>query len=133
MLNHFGPRQHISVCLFFQILRKSTKLEWTFECEEAFSQLKKYLSQPSLLSKPQLGQILYLYLAISAVAVSVVLVREEGHVQLLVYYINHFMLSVKTKYPSMKKLALALLVMSRKLRPYFQAYVIVMFTRHNLR
>lgn len=49
--NHFMSKV-IDKCLpFFKILRKVSKFEWTFECEEAFVRLKEYLSQPSLLSK----------------------------------------------------------------------------------
>lgn len=40
-------------CLpFFQILRKASKFKWILDYEKAFIQLKDYLSQPPLLSKP---------------------------------------------------------------------------------
>lgn len=49
--------------VFFQ-MRRGRKMEWTAECEEAFQQLKQYLLKALLLSTPQEGDKLYLYLAI---------------------------------------------------------------------
>lgn len=86
---------------------------------KAFVQLKEYLSHPPFLSKPQLGEDLYLYLMVSKVIVSSVLIRKEKGVQLPVYYVSHSMLSTKKRYLSLEKLALALLVASCKLKPYF--------------
>jgi hypothetical protein len=51
-------------CLpFFKILRKT--FEWNDKCEEAFQQLKLYLSNPPLLNKAKEGEPLFLYLAVS--------------------------------------------------------------------
>jgi len=65
-------------------LKKS--FEWTVECQQAFKDLKEYLSSPPLLSPSKPGEEWFLYLAISPVAVSAALVREEDKVQKLVYY-----------------------------------------------
>lgn len=95
--------------------------------------LKEYLSQPPLLSKPWSGEDLYLYLVVSNAAVSAVLFRKEEGVQLPVYYVSRSMVPAETRYPNMEKLALALLVASRKLLPYFQAYFIIIYTSYPLR
>ena len=50
---------------------------WMDECQKAFEDLKKYLSSPPLLSPSKLGEVLYLYLAVSQAAVSAALIREE--------------------------------------------------------
>lgn len=118
-LNHFMSRTTNKCLTFFKILRKVSMFEWTLECKEAFIQLKKYLSQSSLLSKPQPEEDLFLYLVVLDVTISVVLFREEKGVQLLIYYVSYSMISTKTKYPSLEKLVLALLVASQKRRPYF--------------
>ena len=63
-------------CLpFFCTLRKS--FEWTTECQQAFEDLKAYLSSPPLLSLSKPGEELFLYLAISSAAVSAALVRKR--------------------------------------------------------
>ena len=74
-LNRFISRA-IDKCLpFFRVLKRS--FEWMDECQQAFENLKLYLSSPSLLSPSKPGEKLYLYLAISYAAVSATLVREE--------------------------------------------------------
>lgn len=110
----------IDKCLpFFKILKKASNFDWTPECKKAFVCLEKYLIQPPLLSKPQLRKDFYLYLAISSAAVSTVLLRNEEGIQLLMYYVSHFMVPTETRYPNLEKLALALLVAWQKLQSYF--------------
>ena len=107
-------------CLpFFKTLKQV--FSWTDECEEAFQELKHYLSNPPLLSSSKEGENLYLYLAISTTAISAILIREEDKKQPLVYYVNQAFQGAEAKYPRIEKIAFALIVASRKLRPYFQA------------
>jgi len=61
---------------FFKLLRKKTKFEWTDECEAALKHLKDTISKPPVLSRPDQGEVLYLYLSVSSDAASAVLVRE---------------------------------------------------------
>ena len=83
-LNRFVSRA-IDKCLpFLCTLKKS--FEWTTKCQQAFEELKAYLSFPPLLSPSQPGEELFLYLAVSPVAVSIALIREEDRVQKPVYY-----------------------------------------------
>ncbi|KAK3041945.1 hypothetical protein RJ639_002253 [Escallonia herrerae] len=56
------------------------------DCQKLFEELKTYLSSPPLRSKPLSGEDLFLYLSITEVAVSVVLVREEDGLQKPIYY-----------------------------------------------
>ena len=51
---------------------------WTDKCEVAFQELKRYLSNPPLLSPSKGGENLYLYLAVSTTAVNAALIREEA-------------------------------------------------------
>jgi hypothetical protein len=74
-----------------------------------------------------------LYLAISPTAVSSALIREDGGTQLPVYYTSKAFQGAEERYPAMEKLALALVIAARKLRPYFQSHKIVVLTNHPLR
>ena len=74
-LNMFVLRATDRCLPFFRTLRRS--FEWTDECQTAFDNIKKYLSSPLLLSPSKPGEELYLYLVVSQVIVSAVLVREE--------------------------------------------------------
>ena len=96
-LNRFVSKA-INKCLpFFRTLRKS--FEWTDECQKAFKDLKKYLSSAPLLSLSKLGEELYLYLVVSQVAVSTVLVREEDRSQRPIYFISRAFRGVEVRYP----------------------------------
>ncbi|KAK2999057.1 hypothetical protein RJ639_024268 [Escallonia herrerae] len=116
-------------CLpFFKAIRKAKDFEWTEECQKSFEELKRYLSSPPLLTKPVTSEDLFLYLSISEVAVSTVLIREEEGKQRPVYYISKVLQDVETRYPRIDKVALALVTSARKLRPYFQSHTIVVLT-----
>ena len=130
-LNRFVSRATDKCLPFFRTLKKS--FEWTNECQQAFEELKAYLSAPPLLSPSQLGEELFLYLAISPAAVSTALIRKEEKVQKPVYYTNRALRGAEERYPPMKKLAFALVTAARKLKPYFQADTVVILTDRPLR
>ena len=115
------------------MLKGSKKFKYTNKYEQAFLALKEHLGCSPLLSKPIEGEKLYLYLAIFEEAVNAALVREQKKVQWLVYDVSKRLLDVETRYPELEKLALALMVASRKLRPYFHAHPIEVLTNYPLR
>ncbi|XP_022852947.1 uncharacterized protein LOC111374507 [Olea europaea var. sylvestris] len=117
---------------FFNVLKQGKKFQWTSEYEETFQALKKHLGEAPIFSKPQPEESLLLYLAVSDVAINVVLVREENERQLPIYYVSKARLPAETRYPDMEKLALAHITASRKLRPYFQAHSIEVLTNFPL-
>ena len=121
-------------CLpFFKALKHKGDFCWTPECNTAFEDLKTYLQNPPMLAKPSIGETLFLYIAVSEVSVSSVLVKQEGSIQRAVYYVSKCMVDAETRYPDIEKLALSLIVASRKLRPYFQSHPIVVLTNQPLR
>ena len=62
-------------CLpFFKTLKQA--FAWTNECKVAFQELKHYLSNLPLLSPSTERENLYLYLAVSTIAVSAALIQE---------------------------------------------------------
>ena len=118
-------------CLpFFRTLKRS--FEWTAECQQAFEELKAYLSSPPLLSPSQPGEELFLYLAVSPVAVSAALVRKEEIVQKPVYYASRALRGAEKRYPPMEKLAFALVTTACKLKSYFQAHTVNVLTNKPL-
>ena len=96
--------------------------------QQAFEDLKAYLSSPPLLSLSQPGEKLFLYFAISPAVVSAALVRKEDKVQKPVYYTNRALRGAKERYSPMEKLAFALVMTTRKLKPYFQAHTVIILT-----
>ena len=94
-------------------------LVWTGDCEEAFQNIKQYLGGIPVLAKPRTWEDLTLYLFVSEYAVSGVLFQDEGTIQTPIYYVSKALQDTKTRYSDIKKLALALVIAARKLRPYF--------------
>ena len=72
-------------------------------------------------------------MAVSPVAVSTTLIREEDRVQKPVYYASQALRGVEERYPPMEKLAFALVTAARKLKPYFQAHTVNVMTDKPLR
>ena len=58
---------------FFQLLKKWKGFQWTKECDDAFQSLKLYLAHPPILSSPEPGEDLYMYLVVSEHAISAML------------------------------------------------------------
>ncbi|KAL5733797.1 hypothetical protein ACOSP7_031658 [Xanthoceras sorbifolium] len=86
-----------------------------------------------MLSKPQTGETLYLYLVVSTVAVSLALIREEDGTQRVVYYISKALMNLGTRYTKVEKIVLALIISARRHRPYFEAHPITVLTNYPLR
>ena len=72
-------------------------------------------------------------MAISPVAISVILVKEEDKVQKPVYYASWALRGVEERNPLMEKLTFALVMTTRKLKPYFQAHMVIVLTNKPLR
>ena len=130
-LNKFISKATDKCLPFFRMLKKS--FEWTTECQQAFKELKRYLSFLPLLSSSKLGEELFQYLAASLAVVSAALLREEDRVQKLVYFTSQALWRAKENYPPMEKLAFTLVTVARRLKPYFQVHTVIVLTDLPLR
>ena len=61
------------------------------------------------------------------------MIREEEKVQKPVYYVSCALRGAKERYPPMEKLTFALVMVARKLKPYFQAHTVIVLTNKPLR
>jgi hypothetical protein len=134
-LNRFISRSSDKCHAFFQALKGKSRrsFEWTSDCDEALAELKNYLGSAPLLVKPKEFETLYLYLAVSAHAVSSALVRRDGAEDMPIYFTSKTLLPAQTRYLPLEKLALALVSAARKLLPYFQAHSITVLTEYPLK
>jgi hypothetical protein len=149
-LSRFISKLAERVLPFFKLLRKFGSFSWNEDAEQAFQELKQHLVSLPILVAPEPGEPLYLYIAVAAEAVSMVLVIErttpEGQepedsgpvvgvrtVQRSVYYVSEVLHEAKTRYLETHKLLYDVLVASRKLRHYFQAHRVVVVTSFPLR
>ncbi|XP_073119968.1 uncharacterized protein [Henckelia pumila] len=127
-LSRFISRSAHRSLPFFKVLRKSKKFEWDAECGKAFEDLKNYLAELPVLAKAVSGKPLYIYLSALEGAVSSVLIRQEGAAQHPIYFFSHALKGAELRYSEVEKLALALVMTARKLRPYFLSHPIVVLT-----
>ena len=118
---------------FYNILKKNNKFDWGQRHEEALKKLKDYLAAAPLLMKPEDGEPLKLYLAVSRNAISAVLVKDFEGQQHPVYYVSKTLLDAETRYSHLEKLILALIMASTKLRHYFETHKIYVQTNYPIK
>ena len=106
---------------------------WTEECKEAFLKLKEYLATPPVLCKPQLGTPLRLYFTVTKRAISSILVQEQDQVQKPIYFMSKVLQGPEVRYQALEKVALAVVFSARRLRHYFQSFIVVVMTHLPMR
>jgi hypothetical protein len=111
------------------VLKSAEVFQWGPVQLRAFEELKQYLIDLTTLTPPTPGAPLLLYVAASHSTVSAALVQEklEGQVkkQAPIYFVSEVLSLSKKNYTELEKVLYAVLMASRKLRHYFQAYNIV--------
>ena len=118
-VNRFISRSADKCLPFFKLLKNSTRFVWDDQCEEAFTNLKAYLSSSPLLVSLEAGEKLYIYLAKYEETLAAVLIKETSKSQLPIYYVSKALHDSELNYSRIEKLAYSLLMASRKLRQYF--------------
>ncbi|XP_013733765.2 uncharacterized protein LOC106437417 [Brassica napus] len=133
VLNRFISRSTDKCLPFYEVLRGNKRFVSDAKCDEVFRQLKQCLTTPPVLSKPEAGDTLSLYIAVSSTAVSSVLIRKDRGDQKPIFYTSKRMTDPETRYPTLEKMALAVITSARKLRPYFQSHTVEVLTNQPLR
>jgi hypothetical protein len=129
-LSHFISRLGEKGLPLYRLLKKHERFFWTAEDQEGLNKLKVTLTHAPILTPPQDGRPLYLYVATTTQVVSAVIVverTEEGHalpVQRPVYYISEVLTEMKARYPQIQKLLYIVVLARRKLRHYFEAHAV---------
>ncbi|XP_058722915.1 uncharacterized protein LOC131594725 [Vicia villosa] len=128
-LSRFVAKSAQHALPLFKLLRKETTFKRTEECERALSHLKRELSSPPVLSRPEAGEILYLYLAVAPEAISAALIRETSEGQKPIYFTSKALQGPEIRYQQIKKVVLVLITAARRLKRYFLAHTIVVRTK----
>ena len=118
MLNRFIFRYSDRFQPFFSTLKGASLKGWGPECDKVFQSIKEYSSSPLSLSQSIDDKELCLYLVVSAMNVSVALVRaDEDGKQKPISFVSKMLTYVKTRYTDSEPIALALRMAAKKLRP----------------
>ena len=85
------------------------------------------------MSSPELDKVLFAYIVVAPYAVSLVLIRVNSGVQQPVYYVSKSLHKTEVRYLPLEKAILAIVLGTRKLPHYFQAYIVVILTQLSLK
>ena len=125
-MSHFISRLGEKVLPLYRPLRHTDHFEWTDASTVGLEEIKTMLASNPILSAPNIGEPMLLYISATHQLISAVLVverEEEGHkfpLQKPVYYVSAVLTPCKSRYPHYQKIASAVFMASRKLRHYFQ-------------
>lgn len=118
MLNKKGDKAFY----FFVTLNKKEKFKWTSECGEAFLNLKEFMASSPILKRLITSFPLYLYMFVTNQVMSLVFVQETDRVGWPVYLVGKVFKGTETRYQKIEIFALAVVIIARKLIPYFQRH-----------
>jgi ribonuclease HI len=108
------------------MLRGAKDFAWGPEQAAAFASLKQHLSKLAILTSPNPSLPLLLYVAASPHAVSAALIQEQDREgmtrQCPVYYVSEVLTTSKCNMTELEKIAYVVVMDSRKLRHYFEAF-----------
>lgn len=76
---------------------------------------------------------LFLYLGVSQLAISAVIVKDVENEYRPIYYISKALQGAEIRYSTLEKLGYTMIVAVRKMKPYFQTHLVVVFTNQALK
>ncbi|XP_075655067.1 uncharacterized protein LOC142625266 [Castanea sativa] len=81
------------------------------------------------MSRPEVNEVLFAYIAVAIHAVSLVLIRDDSGVQRSVYYVSKSLNEAEVHYLPLEKAILAVVHATWKLPHYFQSHTVVVLTQ----
>jgi hypothetical protein len=125
-LNRFISKSVERSLPFLKTLRGAKDFAWGPEQAAAFASLKQHLSELAILTSPNPLLPLLLYVAALPHAVSAALVQEQDREgvtrQCPVYYVSEVLTTSKCNMTKLEKITDTVVMASRKLRHYFEAF-----------
>ncbi|WVZ19433.1 hypothetical protein V8G54_006755 [Vigna mungo] len=114
-----------------RVMKKDAQGCWNNQCEEAFQDVKKILTKPPVMGRSEPGHELQLFLVANDEAISVTLVHETSKFK-PIYFVSRSLKDAETHYQQLEKVALPLLNVARRLRPYLQGNQVAVRTDHSI-
>jgi ribonuclease HI len=111
-------------------MKKGALFKWDQACQNAFEDIKKYLSSPPILSAPTKGKPLIRYTAAMPTSLGALLAQNsETGKEVALYYLSRTLLGAECNYPDIEKIWLALVFAAQKLRHYILEHTIHLVSR----
>jgi hypothetical protein len=136
-LNRFISKSAERSLPFLKTLCGAKDFAWGPEQAVAFESLKQHLSDLATLTSPDPSLSLLLYIAASPCAVSAALIQEQDREgmarQCPVYYVSEVLTASKCNMTELEKISYAVVMASRKLRHYFEAFKVRVTSYRGLR
>jgi hypothetical protein len=85
-------------------IKASDELRWGAEQQQAFEEIKEYLSKPPVLIPPQQDKRFYIYLSVGDTSIASVVIQVHDGKKRVVFYLSRRMLDAETRYPKIEKL-----------------------------
>jgi len=102
-----------------KLIQMVAKCNWDDKCEDIFQQLKAFLSSPGVIQKSRFDQPIIVYLLFSEEAINATLVQKVDKEERPVYFVSRMLHAAEMRYQMIEKVAFALVLTTRRIRPYF--------------
>ncbi|KAG9453408.1 hypothetical protein H6P81_006312 [Aristolochia fimbriata] len=114
----------VGICQPFSgLLKKDTPFEWDQSCQNAFNNIKAYLTMPLVLVAPIVDRPLLSYIAAQEKSVGALLAQyDEDNKERSLYYLSQTPVGAELNYSPIEKTCLALIFAIQKLRHYLLAH-----------
>jgi hypothetical protein len=106
---------------------------WGAEQQQAFEEIKEYLSKPPVLVPPQQDRLFYVYLSVGDTSIASVVIQVHDNKERVVFYLSRRMLDAETRYPDIKKLCLCQFFTCTKLHHILLSAKIIIICKSDVR
>src|SRR3954469_3438495 len=115
-----------------KLMRKWVTFVWDQACQDAFDEIKHYLTTPPVLVPPTQGKLFFLYVRAMEHSLGALLAQKsnEGHEQ-AIYYLSRTMVGAEYRYNPVEKECLALVFVVQKMQHYLAGQTIYVVSRVN--
>src|SRR5436189_247190 len=117
---------------FSKLMKKGVSFVWDRQCQEAFDEIKRYLTSPPVLVAPVAGKPFLLYVRSMDHSLRALLAQhnDEGYEQ-AIYYLSRNLIGAEHRYRPVEKECLALIFAVQKMRHYLVGQTIHVISKVN--
>jgi len=117
---------------FTRLMKKGVSFVWDQTCQEAYEDIKRYLTKPPVLVAPISGKPFMLYVKAMDHSLGALLPQKDndGHGQ-AIYYLSRTLIGAESRYNPIEKECLALVFIIQKTRHYLVGQTIRVISKVN--